>query len=67
MQSYNKYTPSSYNDTLVPVLEKHKEAFGYFPEAITADSGYCSEKNLLYPEGKGITSYIRLQKHEKRK
>lgn len=54
-------------DTLIPVLEKHKEAFGSFPEAVTADSGYCSEKNLLYLEGKGITSYIKLQDHEKRK
>ena len=34
--------------TLIPVLEKHKEAFGRYPEETTADSGYCSEKNLIY-------------------
>ena len=34
---------------------------------MTADSGYCSEKNLLYLKRNGITSYIKLQDHEKRK
>ena len=34
---------------------------------MTADSGYCSEKNLLYLKNKGIASYIKLQDHEKRK
>ena len=53
--------------TLLPVLEKHKAAFGAFPEETTADSGYCSEKNLLYLKENGITSYIKLQDHEKRK
>lgn len=37
-------------NTLIPVLEKHKEAFGEVLEEVTADSGYCSEKNLLYLE-----------------
>ena len=31
------------------------------------DSGYCSEKNLLYLKENGIRSYIKLQDHEKRK
>ena len=31
------------------------------------DSGYCSEKNLLYLKDHKITSYIKLQDHEKRK
>ena len=34
---------------LIPVLEKHRKAFGDTLEALTADSGYCSEKNLLLP------------------
>ena len=34
-------------------------------EEVTADSGYCSEKNLLYLKHKGIASYIKLQDHEK--
>ena len=36
-------------------------------EAVTADSGYCSEKNLLYLKEKEIKSFIKLQDHEKRK
>ena len=55
------------NNTLIPVLEKHKTAFGSYPEAATADSGYCSEKNLLFLKANSITSYIKLQDHEKRK
>ena len=34
---------TDYN-TLIPVLEKHKNAFGSILEEVTADSGYCSEK-----------------------
>ena len=57
---------TDYN-TLLPVLEKHQKAFGSVLEEVTADSGYCSEKNLLYLKEKGIESYIKLQDHEKRK
>ena len=57
---------TDYN-TLIPVLEKHQKAFGSVLEEMTADSGYCSEKNLLYLKEKGIESYIKLQDHEKRK
>ena len=57
---------TDYN-TLIPVLEKHQKAFGSVMEEMTADSGYCSEKNLLYLKEKGIESYIKLQDHEKRK
>lgn len=57
---------TDYN-TLIPVLEKHKKAFGDILEEVTADSGYCSEKNLLYLKENGIASYIKLQDHEQRK
>ena len=57
---------TDYN-TLIPVLEKHQKAFGSVLEEVTADSGYCSEKNLVYLKEKGIESYIKLQDHEKRK
>ena len=57
---------TDYN-TLIPVLEKHKAAFGAFPEEATADSGYCGERNLLFLKENGITGYIKLQDHEKRK
>ena len=57
---------TDYN-TLIPVLKKHWKAFGEELDGVTADSGYCSEKNLLYLKQNGITSYIKLQDHEKRK
>ena len=57
---------TDYN-TLVQVLEKHREAFGDILEEVTADSGYCSEKNLVYLQENGIASCIKLQDHEQRK
>jgi len=57
---------TDYN-TLIPVLEKHKKVFGEVLEDVIADSGYCSEKNLLYLKEHQIASYIKLQDHEKRK
>lgn len=57
---------TDYN-TLIPVLEKHKGAFRHYPEEVTADSGYCSEKNLLYLRNNDISGYIKLQDHEQRK
>ena len=53
---------TDYN-TLIPVLEKHQKAFGKVLDEVTADSGYCSEKNLLYLKHNGIASYIKLQDH----
>ncbi len=53
--------------TLIPVIEKHKNKFGEILEEVTADSGYCSGKNLLYLKENKISSYIKLQDHEKRK
>lgn len=57
---------TDYN-TLIPVLEKHKAAFGRHLEEVTADSGYSSEQNLVYLKDEGIESYIKLQTHEKMK
>ena len=53
--------------TLIPVLEKHNQRFQRHPFEVTADSGYCSEKNLLYLRENGIESFIKLQEHEKMK
>ena len=66
VHSYVSSDRTDYN-TLIPVLEKHRKAFGEELEAVTADSGYCSEKNLSYLKENGIKSYIKLQDHEKRK
>ena len=53
--------------TLIPVLEQHHQRFNYYPQNLTADSGYCSEKNLLFLKEHNIESYIKLQTHEKMK
>ena len=66
VHSYVSNDRMDYN-TLIPVLEKHRSAFGDTLETITADSGCCSEKNLPYLKKNGIRSFIKLQDHEKRK
>lgn len=66
IHGYMSNDRTDYN-TLIPVLEKHKTAFGDILEEVTADSGYCSERNLLYLKEHGIASYIKLQDHEQRK
>lgn len=57
---------TDYN-TLIPVIKKHFIAFEEKLKEVTADSGYCSEKNLLFLKKNNVTSYIKLQDHEKRK
>ncbi len=66
VHTYVSNDRTDYN-TLIPFLEKHKNAFGEILGEVTADSGYCSEKNLLYLKENRISSYIKLQNHEKRK
>ena len=66
VQAYVSNDRTDYN-TLIPVLEKHKNSFGDILKEVTADSGYYSEKNLLYLKEHKISSYIKLQDHEKRK
>ena len=41
VQTYVSNDRTDYN-TLIPVLEKHKNAFGEILEEVTADSGYCN-------------------------
>ena len=55
---------TDYN-TLIPVLEKHQKAFGSILEEVTADSGYCREKNLLYLKENG-NIYRIIQNHWER-
>ena len=47
VQAYVSNDWTDYN-TMIPILEKHKNAFGDILEEVTTDSGYCSEKNPLY-------------------
>lgn len=58
---------TDYN-TLIPIIEKHKKNLKEFTlEEMVADSGYSSEKNLLYLKENTIESYIKLQEHELKK
>ncbi len=57
---------TDYN-TLIPIVEKHEKQLSTYPKDVTADSGYCSEKNLSFIKKHGIDSYIKLQTHEKMK
>lgn len=66
IHTYVSSDRTDYN-TLIPVLEKHNKDFGKYPEEATADSGYCSEKNLHFNKENNIKSYIKLQTHEKMK
>ena len=66
VHAYVSNDRTDYN-TLIPVIKKHINAFGKVPKEVTADSGYCSEKNLLFLKEHNIESYIKLQDHEQRK
>ena len=66
IHSYVSNDRTDYN-TLIPVVKKHILAFEEKLKEVTADSGYCSEKNLLFLKENNIESYIKLQEHEQRK
>lgn len=66
IHAYVSNDRTDYN-TLIPVVKKHILAFEEKLKEVTADSGYCSEKNLLFLKENEIESYIKLQDHEQRK
>lgn len=66
VHAYVSNDRTDYN-TLIPVVQKHIHAFGEVLKEATADSGYCSEKNLLFLKEHNIESYIKLQDHEQKK
>ncbi len=57
---------TDYN-TLIPVLKKHDLMTNTSLLSVTADSGYCSEKNLSYCKDNQIKPFIKLQTHETQK
>jgi transposase len=57
---------TDYN-TLIPVLNKHDLMTNTSLISVTADSGYCSEKNLSYCKENNIKPFIKLQTHETQK
>jgi len=53
--------------TLIPLISKHDLMTKTKLKEVTADSGYCSEKNLKFLKENEIVPYIKLQEHEKKK
>ena len=51
--------------TFVPHLEQHKEQYGQYPDAATADAGYGSEQNLQYLEDNAIEGYVKYSYFDK--
>ena len=49
---------------LEPMIEAMERQSGQLPEVVVADSGYCSEDNLDYLEGREIESYVATQKEK---
>ena len=62
-----KYDLGDAHMFVIEGMDKVRKIIEENRKAVTADSGYCSEKNLLYLKENGIRSYIKLQDHEKRK
>ena len=52
-------------DELVPLLDQIKAHTGEYPKEVSADAGYCSEKNLEDVDDRGLNAYIATgrQKH----
>ncbi len=46
------------SDQLVPMVDQVKENLGQLPEQLSADAGYCSEKNLAALEELKVDAYI---------
>ena len=49
---------------IVPMVEQIKEQSGQKPEAVLADSGYCSEPNLEHLAEKQIEGFIAIQRQQ---
>ena len=63
IHSYISNDRTDYN-ILMPVIQKYIDAYGENLKEVTADSGYCSEKNLLFLKEHGIESYISCKHRE---
>ena len=56
---------ASDTDCFVPLMEKHKELYGFYPEYPVADAGYGSYNNYLYCEQHGMQKYMKFAMYEK--
>lgn len=47
--------------TFIPTLERFYQAFGKYPNSVTADAGYGRLENYQFCDEKGIVAYIKYQ------
>lgn len=52
-------------ECFVPLMEKFKKAYGYYPKYPVADAGYGSYNNYLYCETHGMEKYMKFTMFEK--
>jgi len=56
---------ASDTDCFVPLMEKFKAQYGFYPEYPVADAGYGSYNNYLYCEEHGIKKYMKFTMFDK--
>jgi len=52
-------------DCFIPLMEKFKATYGFYPKYPVADAGYGSFNNYLYCEEHGMEKYMKFTMHEK--
>ena len=52
-------------DCFVPLMERFKETYGFYPEYPVADAGYGSYNNYLYCEQTGMKKYMKFTMFKK--
>jgi len=48
------WEPYNESKDLIPVVERYKRAYGYYPKSLHVDKIYRTRNNILYCKGKGI-------------
>lgn len=56
---------ASDTECFVPLMEKFKETYGYYPKYPVADAGYGSYNNYLYCQEHGMEKFMKFTMFEK--
>ena len=52
-------------DCFIPLMDKFRDAYGFYPQYPVADAGYGSYNNYLYCEQKGMKKYMKFTMFKK--
>lgn len=52
-------------DCFIPLMEKFRQTYGFYPEYPVADAGYGSYNNYIYCEQHGMKKYMKFTMYEK--